>query len=456
MVVKKLEDLKCKVQTSLNERQKHAAKVKKLEDTFDIIGNLLSKSEPVLDEEKVELVSSDLISHEIDVCQQLLDKSREINIGEMLDDASNIKEKLSSADRLHLDDKVQTVKRKLDGNISVTAEKVRKLQDDLRERKTQEKNVNQFVAKMKEIQKDMDVRSAKPIGCKVDDAKKLVEAYSVSQQLIFSSSKLSTNVHKLNLFSFQEVLAKLNDLSCEAKELQHSLLSTSSNLAENLEVALDQCYQALNIAEMRQTKAKQSLDHRKVFHKVVEDITVEVDEVTEVIRTFESGDKSSSKEKVQELDRLITRIIHSEASLAAARDKSDVILAEGSVSDKNQVGEMLQMLKNQLSNLKRRVEKIKSQHEASLAQQQKFIQDLNAVLVGLEKAETDLNPHPLLGITVESVDGVIRNFKVISPPVCFFHPSFCSNGLFICDLCYRNLQRKCEDNWTLLRNSKAS
>ncbi|KAG1668681.1 Nesprin-1 [Nymphon striatum] len=365
-LIQKVEDFKSKLENEMREQVQHSEMIKKLNEDFTIIKKLVTKTKTVFDNESHPTDVSSL-NEMIKSLQKLLDESHKIKMGEVLDKVHQTKNKLSPADKLELDDRVQSISQQLDYNISAAVEKIKKLQEELQTLKAKEAKVQQLADKIKQISKDIDTSSAKSIGWTVDNAKDAFE----KSEVIFKC--------------FLNTLMKVNELYSDTKDLQTTLPSNYSNLVNDLEAITYECQEATNIAEAQRLKTKKAIDDRQMFQKTITEVTTEITEITETLKT--------------------------KSMLATARNKGDVIGAEGSLSDRNKIIEMLQGLKNQLGSLRSNIEKIKSQHEATIAEQQKFSKELNTLLDCLDKADSNFKSYPLLSLSVESVEEEISKLK---------------------------------------------
>lgn len=97
------------------------------------------------------------------------------------------------------------------------------------------------------------------------------------------------------------------------------------------------------------------------------------------------------------------KIQECEALLAAASDKGEQIAAAGSAADRNMITEQLQSLKQQLTALRRAVERQRQQHEAAAAEHIKLAAELDVVLGWLHAHEAEVRSRPVLSVDVASV-----------------------------------------------------
>jgi nesprin-1 len=98
--------------------------------------------------------------------------------------------------------------------------------------------------------------------------------------------------------------------------------------------------------------------------------------------------------------------------LATATDKGQSIANEGSASDRNNVTEQLQSLKQQLQGLRRAVESQRSQHVLTAEAHKKLAVELGNALDELHKSEAAVRSRPLLERAVASVENEIVRHKV--------------------------------------------
>lgn len=100
---------------------------------------------------------------------------------------------------------------------------------------------------------------------------------------------------------------------------------------------------------------------------------------------------------------MIVKIQECEALLAAATDKGEQIAAAGSAADRNMITQQLQSLKQQLTALRRAVERQRQQHEAAAAEHIKLAAELDVVLGWLHAHEAEVRSRPVLSVDVASV-----------------------------------------------------
>lgn len=99
--------------------------------------------------------------------------------------------------------------------------------------------------------------------------------------------------------------------------------------------------------------------------------------------------------------------------MVLASDKGEQIGAEGSIIDRNNILEQLQVLKQQLLVLRKTIEQQIHIHEATAAHQAKLVGELADVMDWFYAQETEIQSHPLLLLSLESVAQEIEKHEVI-------------------------------------------
>lgn len=96
-----------------------------------------------------------------------------------------------------------------------------------------------------------------------------------------------------------------------------------------------------------------------------------------------------------------------------ATDKGERIAEEGSSSDRNNITEQLQSLKQQLNILRKAVEKERQKLEATAAEHIKLAADLEQVLDWIRENEALVKSRPLLEININSVENDLKAHQVM-------------------------------------------
>lgn len=96
-----------------------------------------------------------------------------------------------------------------------------------------------------------------------------------------------------------------------------------------------------------------------------------------------------------------------------ATDKGERIAEEGSAFDRNNITQQLQSLKQQLSTLRKAVDKERQKLEATAAEHIKLAADLEQVMDWIRENEAQIKSRPLLEINVDSVDKDLKAHGVI-------------------------------------------
>lgn len=111
--------------------------------------------------------------------------------------------------------------------------------------------------------------------------------------------------------------------------------------------------------------------------------------------------------------KVTVKIQECEATLLLATDKGERIAEEGSAFDRNNITQQLQSLKQQLTNLRKSVEKERQKLEATAAEHIKLAADLEQVLDWIRENEALIKSRPLLEINIDSVEIDLKSHEVI-------------------------------------------
>ena len=199
----------------------------------------------------------------------------------------------------------------------------------------------------------------------------------------------------------------------------------------DLKAVLKQQDDLIKTIEDQIARLKQLLLLRQQFLGIITEILTFITKYTEIVRDIEKGGQTV-EEKIKKYDdvkyqitflqsmliskfyfQVILKIQECEAMLATATDKGQSIANEGSASDRNNVTEQLQSLKQQLQGLRRAVESQRSQHVLTAEAHKKLAVELGNALDELHKNEATVRSRPLLERAVASVENEIIKHKVI-------------------------------------------
>lgn len=112
--------------------------------------------------------------------------------------------------------------------------------------------------------------------------------------------------------------------------------------------------------------------------------------------------------------KVTVKIQECEATLLLATDKGERIAEEGSAFDRNNITQQLQSLKQQLTTLRKAVEKERQKLEATAAEHIKLAADLEQVLDWIRENEALVKSRPLLEINIDSVEANLKEHEVTS------------------------------------------
>jgi nesprin-1 len=266
---------------------------------------------------------------------------------------------------------------------SVINERATTLQKSISEAEEIAARIADAIKFMTDIQKELQELN-KPIGSRVEDVEAMLMSYErILNDLKSNKGKLS-DLQSRNIGELNEVLAQQEDL--------------------------------IRSIEAQIAKLRQLLLLRQQFIALIMEITTFIAKYTEIVRDIEQSGQNT-EEKIKKYDDVMVKIQECEATLASATDKGQQIVADGSASDRNNVIEQLQSLKQQLQTLRRAVENQREQHELAVAEHKRLSNELADILDYLESKEKEIKTRPLLDRHAESVVAELDKHKLLCDAV---------------------------------------
>lgn len=291
---------------------------------------------------------------------------------------------ISDADKLELSELLKNIKDAHGRVAGVIDERSLVLQNNIDEAEKVAARVAEAVQFMTNVREQLQELN-KPIGSRVEDVEGILTTYEV----ILDDLK----ANKAKLSDLQDII-NVGDL--------HGVLTQQDDLISALETQI--------------AKLRQLLLLRQQFIALVTEIMTFITKYTEIVRDIEQSGQTI-EEKIKKYDDVILKIQECEALLASANDKGQQIANDGSASDKNNVTEQLQSLKQQLQGLRRAVENQREQHELAAAEHKRLANVLTEILDYLESKEKDVKSRPLLNRNADCVYDELEKHKTLCDSV---------------------------------------
>lgn len=337
-------------------------------------------------------VSADLRTSSIALLEEQLAKYEKLNneaaeidatINSVSEQSKAIIPTLSDADKLKLNEELNSLRDKHARISGVIRDKTKTLQDHLKDSKEAAAKIAEAVKQMNMIK--IEIKNLnKPIGSKAEDVQGMLVAYE-----------------KI-LNDLKENKAKLGDLQGGSNSELQDILGQQDDLIKAIE---DQI-----------SKLRYLLLLREQFIALINEIMTFIMKYTSIVTDIEKSG-TTSEEKIKRYDDVISKIQECEATLAGATDKGQQIAAEGTAADRNSITEQLQSLKQQLQTLRRAVERQRQEHEKAAAEHKKISNDLMKILEWLHTNEAVVRSRPLLMRDVESTDKHISEHSKLADNV---------------------------------------
>lgn len=337
-------------------------------------------------------VSADLRTSSIALLEEQLAKYEKLNneaaeidatINSVSEQSKAIIPTLSDADKLKLNEELNSLRDKHARISAVIRDKTKTLQDHLKDSKEAAAKIAEAVKQMNMIK--IEIKNLnKPIGSKAEDVQGMLVAYE-----------------KI-LNDLKENKAKLGDLQGGSNSELQDILGQQDDLIKAIE---DQI-----------SKLRYLLLLREQFIALINEIMTFIMKYTSIVTDIEKSG-TTSEEKIKRYDDVISKIQECEATLAGATDKGQQIAAEGTAADRNSITEQLQSLKQQLQTLRRAVERQRQEHEKAAAEHKKISNDLMKILEWLHTNEAVVRSRPLLMRDVESTDKHIAEHSKLADSV---------------------------------------
>ena len=315
-----------------------------------------------------------------------LKKAEEENrerVTDVFETANKFLDKLSDADRIHLQTQLDDVCDKQNHVADTINAKISNLVRNIEIYKSTAQKIEDSVNHLTEIQTQIRLLN-KPIGYRVEDAEDVLDAYG-------------------------KILDNLKAFKVQMEDLQET---AGTNVSE-VRALLGQQEELISAIEKQMVKIRNLITIRHQFMTMVTGITSFIIKHTEVVKQVERS-SIAPMEKVKKYDESILKLKDCETQLALASDKGQQIANEGSAADRNQISHQLQSLKTQILALKKAIEKKRDEHIQSVQKHSKIFGELESHLEWIQEKEAEVKERPLLTTTVEDVEEKIANHKQLT------------------------------------------
>jgi nesprin-1 len=307
-------------------------------------------------------------------------ESKEYVLKAVQEKADSLMENLSEVDRLNLTCQVKNLTDKFNLLVLKLKERLNGIIDNIKQLKESQKQIaeyTQFILSIQKAIKDLN----KPIGSKTEDVQNLLKEYE--------------NI--------------LNRLKAKKAEMSMQKISSLPQIKELLSTHDD----IIDAIENQLRRLKQLLMLREQFIALVNEIVNFNVKYSEIVAHIEKSD-DKIENKIRQYDKIMLKIQECEGLLVSANDKGMQIASEGTVEDRNNIIEQLQMLKNQLQTLKQTVENLRQQHEKAANLYKNFEIDITKTINALHEKEAAIKILPILDIDTESVEQEMRKHDTLA------------------------------------------
>lgn len=355
------------------------------EKEVDIAQKWLHQAEVALQTDPKSLNTAEVLAEQLKKLETMEDEREAAN--KRVTSIANLCEDLlpyiTEADKFSLGEIVATIQDKtsrVNNSISDKTEQVRNTITLLRRNTERIVQTTQYFSTIQKEIKSLN----RPVGRTVEDAQNL-------------------------LASYQEVLSKLNDFR---KNMDGVHSGTNVSIGEMRDI-MKQQQDLCQVVEKHIVRTRQIILVRQQYASLISEIVGFTNRYKTVVKDIEQTEKTVN-DKLRKYGIVITKIQECEAQLTSAQDKGSIISEEGTVEDHNAIMEQLQLVKNNLSALRREVEKRHSEHEVSAESHKRIQVELNMTMEWLFEQESELKTRPLLTLEVESANEEIESHEELA------------------------------------------
>lgn len=349
------------------------------EKEVDIAQKWLHQAEVALETDPKSLNTAEVLAEQLKKLETMEDEREAANkrVTSIANLCEDLLPYLTEGDKFSLGEIVADIQDKTSRVNNSISDKTEQVRNTIMLLRRNTERIVQTTQYFSTIQKEIKSLS-RPIGRTVEDAQNL-------------------------LTSYQEVLSKLNDFR---KNTDGVPSGTDVSIGEMRDI-MKQQQDLIQVVEKHIIRTRQLILVRQQYASLISEIIGFTNRYKTVVKDIEQTEKTVN-DKLRKYGIVITKIQECEAQLTSAQDKGSIISEEGTVEDHNAIMEQLQLVKNNLSALRREVEKRHSEHEVSAESHKRIQVELNMTLEWLLEQESELKTRPLLTLEVESANEEIE------------------------------------------------
>ncbi|CAL1291409.1 unnamed protein product [Larinioides sclopetarius] len=376
-----LDQVKKLLEKNIKEVNKMIEEQKIVDESLEKIQSWLTEAESILSTTLRLDASIEVIEEQKSTYKQLTEESKKLfeELMKLQSASDKILPKMKSSNRMQLENELRALKERLHRIEDALNEKLQLLDEAMVQQKEQKWQLEESSRKLEEIKEEIQHLS-KPLGPFTTDAEFVVESY-------------------------EKILHRLLDLNERLQGIKP--LSSFLNMYNNL---LEKYSEVIQQVQDKHAKAKQSLSIRDQYHTLVKEINETVYTCHENLTTINDENIPSDK-KLVKYQSILDDITQCEATFTKASDKGEQIAKEGTANDCNKIMEELQRLRSKLNELRKAVNKEKTQHENLIAEQKKYMHEMDNVLGELRSGLSVMQSQPLLKLPSKDVQKEIHKHK---------------------------------------------
>ncbi|KAK3865215.1 hypothetical protein Pcinc_029165 [Petrolisthes cinctipes] len=345
------------------------------EREVDIAQKWLHQAEVALQTDVKSLNTAEVLAEQLKKLETMEDEREAANkrVTSIANLCEDLLPYLTEADKFTLGEIVRDIQDKTSRVNSSIGDKTDQVRNTITYLRRNTELIVQTTQYFSSIQKEIKSLN-RPVGRSVDDAQKLLASYQDALSKLHEFRKGFDGVHSRSNISIGE----MRDVTKQQQDL--SL-----------------------VIEKHIARVRQLILVRQQYASLITEIVGFTNRYSAVVREIEKTEMTVT-DKIHKYNDVITKIQECEAQLTSAQDKGSMICEEGTVEDHNAIMEQQQLVKNNLSSLRRQVEKRHSEHEVSAESHKRLHIELNMTMEWLLEQESELKSRPLLTLEVESAN----------------------------------------------------
>ncbi|XP_067130355.1 LOW QUALITY PROTEIN: muscle-specific protein 300 kDa-like [Centruroides vittatus] len=380
----KLNEVKKLLEEKVEALKTILAKQQKYEEKLNSIRHWLQQTEETVSSDLLTTTVLEIVEEQKNTYANLNKEAKNLlgDVSNLQDIANSLYERMKEAEKLLMEDEVQKLKERHHRLEDIIRERLLALEDAVNRQKEQMAKIKESTIQLEEMRSEVKALN-RPIGIKVEDAEALLR-------------------------NCQDLLGRVQDIHNKLEQLKPQ--AHNADQVQNLLLQFNKIIEAI---EDHRKRAKHAITQREQFYASIKEITNIITSCTETITIIEKTEKTTS-EKFKKYQNLMDKIVECDAKLTATQDKGEQIGKEGTVADRNEIMNDLQALKDKLNNLRKMVQKLKTEHETMMAEQKKLADNLEELLEKLRRDEAVVKSRPLLSLNVDSVDNEMKKHQALA------------------------------------------